>query len=1190
MAPPFNWRGYTAVDPLDRAPGPMRFVLTIAVSTIVASLFLYVQRDVYHVVGFSRWVFWIGVGLYGVGMGSLLVVLRKSSSLLFYLIIVGLAVPVDLFLEAHCRPYPKTAWWTYVDGGLLSPVPVPLRFLVAWSIDGLIQGPFVLWLARLLADLIYPASKSEAAPTFEQNQALFPSEWTDEPVDKPARDAGYWWLRLFGLGYFTYMVFGLIGALGSSPWPGPLKSSIDLTYWNPALAIDTFSKISLMVLLSFVGAYNRNVRWHCVLGLIAGHSVSVAASLSFCFGADHDTFQRYSLLASAIVDGGMVLVFAWLLVRHRHDARQFAPLREPVDFVSQPDKLLKLFFYLLSAIMALSVVGAVMLRVYRDGSSGPGAVYGYPDPQLSNSITRFSTIAVLAFLLAKRETLRDYFTSILLAAFAVTIVGNSVLLLLGTPAGRTRIYTRGGGPAVHVDWFFGLQIAVYAAIVALLIGLRKMSYKVDYVVNVLNPSSAQNVIALHQAFHGDSAVNDSAVLAKIDRYIADIRGPKRGLLNFPFWIVEHLLSPVFGLHPTFSNMSSSEGRYFLRKYSLRPPRERARAFVPLLADFAARIGGAVQAFVTVAHYTTIRGWEEIGYIPPDARDRLQGDFPAYPAPSREPAALPHHHREATNFKPALPPPRPLAAPRVSMPFAEPQIPDDVDYLIVGSGAGGAPMAFRLACGVKDPGRILVVDTGRRYSPLEDFNDDEMQMIPMLYKDGGLQASKRFDLRVLQAECVGGGTVINNAICLRMPTTTRDTWAKDYGLRLSELDDTEDDNGQGIKPGEYSRIAEEIDITRIPDVAINHLVAEKFEAGVAGLNGADLSRPQRLWANQRNMVGDGLCNLGNKRLRKRSMLETYLPWAEARGVKVIGETTALGFVRGERGNRAEAVFLRMRHGDTKRVRVRKAVIVAAGTIASSQFLIRSGVRTNVGQGMSCNFAFPVAFEFQDRLDAFDGAQITLGAFDVDNRASFETYFNPPGAFALSLPFCFNRADNLMKRYRYLVNFGALVGSESNGTIEVPGDPVSRRPFTSRSFSWRLGHRDRDNIKYAMTTLLELGLAAKATRCVLPTEPGIELRLTRDNVLRFKQEIANYPLTMADLRLTTAHPQGGNRMVADCSPQRSQRVVNQDFRVDGLENVFVADASIFPTGITVNPQWTIMGLSSLAAARIISVCEE
>jgi choline dehydrogenase-like flavoprotein len=148
-------------------------------------------------------------------------------------------------------------------------------------------------------------------------------------------------------------------------------------------------------------------------------------------------------------------------------------------------------------------------------------------------------------------------------------------------------------------------------------------------------------------------------------------------------------------------------------------------------------------------------------------------------------------------------------------------------------------------------------------------------------------------------------------------------------------------------------------------------------------------------------------------------------------------------------------------------------------------------------------------------------------------------------------------------------------------------VERAPdiLNGRAFSWELGDGDRANIKYALATLVEIGRHAGATRAFIPTEPGIELALDGNSVDRFRSALAGFPLTMNSLRLTTAHPQGGNGMYGDSSSLRRLRVVDSDFRLDGYENVFVADASLFPSTITVNPQWTIMAMSSLAAKSVL-----
>jgi choline dehydrogenase-like flavoprotein len=444
------------------------------------------------------------------------------------------------------------------------------------------------------------------------------------------------------------------------------------------------------------------------------------------------------------------------------------------------------------------------------------------------------------------------------------------------------------------------------------------------------------------------------------------------------------------------------------------------------------------------------------------------------------------------------------------------------------------------------------------------------MIRKLYKEGGLQQTKRFDLTILQGECVGGSTVINNAICFRMPEQVQKRWTDDFGLDLSALDQ------------EYDRIGGELEISTLDPIAVNTRVEAAFRAGVAGYNATmpngALLGPEILRGNFRNELGTGLANIGDRHVRKRSMLETYVPWAEAHGATTIGNLSAVRFVAQNR--RATSVMVRTSLGALKTIRVRKAVVVSGGVIASSNFLMRSGLRKNVGQRTSCNFAFPLAFDFAEEMRAYDGVQITLGATDPQNRAVFETYFNPPGSFALSLPFYFERRDSAMSRYSNLVNFGGLVGAESNGVVERTPDILSGRAFT-----WELGDGDRTNIKYALATLVEIGRHAGATRAFLPTEPGIELPLDGSSVDRFRAALAGFPLTMSSLRLTTAHPQGGNGMYGDGSPLKGLRVVDGEYRLDGFENVFVADASIFPSTITVNPQWTIMAMSSLAAKSVL-----
>jgi choline dehydrogenase-like flavoprotein len=75
------------------------------------------------------------------------------------------------------------------------------------------------------------------------------------------------------------------------------------------------------------------------------------------------------------------------------------------------------------------------------------------------------------------------------------------------------------------------------------------------------------------------------------------------------------------------------------------------------------------------------------------------------------------------------------------------------------------------------------------------------------------------------------------------------------------------------------------------------------------------------------------------------------------------------------------------------------------------------------------------------------------------------------------------------------------------------------------------------------------------------------------------------TERDVLLGTGHPQGGNRI----SKNRGRDgidggVIDPDFKVYGYDNLYVCDASVFPTATTVNPQLTVMTLAHYAADRI------
>jgi choline dehydrogenase-like flavoprotein len=473
--------------------------------------------------------------------------------------------------------------------------------------------------------------------------------------------------------------------------------------------------------------------------------------------------------------------------------------------------------------------------------------------------------------------------------------------------------------------------------------------------------------------------------------------------------------------------------------------------------------------------------------------------------------------------------------------------------------------------------LPIFERGAHNSPVQDFSDDELRMIRTLYAEGGLQLSRTFDFTVLQGETVGGSTVINNAICIEMPEVTKREWAG-HGIDLDSIN------------LHYANVKGEINIAELDANAVNQNVEALFRRGVSGYNaaagaGSALEGARVLTGNFLNCVGCGLCNIGCRRLRKLSALETYLPWAESRGVVIHSNVDAVKCetqpVR-EGGKKVTSVLVRRQGGEFKRVRVRKAAILAGGAIASSRFLMRSELGgERVGKRLSCNYALPTLVEFDETVDAFDGLQITMFAAPESYNAIFETTYNAPGAYSISLPLHFGEHFKMMSAYRNGVNFGALVGSDPCGEVRR-----SRDIMFGRAIEWEPTEGDIKKVKDALKTLVGVGRAAGGNRIILPTRPALVIPLRNgvdvDEALDGFGELLK---DRKDFNFVTAHPQGGNMMAGPESPNYKERVVEVDFRVRGTDNLFVCDASIFPTGARVNPQWTIMALASIASESVV-----
>ena len=471
----------------------------------------------------------------------------------------------------------------------------------------------------------------------------------------------------------------------------------------------------------------------------------------------------------------------------------------------------------------------------------------------------------------------------------------------------------------------------------------------------------------------------------------------------------------------------------------------------------------------------------------------------------------------------------------------------VDAVVIGSGAAGSVMAYEIA---RRGHSVAVLERGRREDP-QTFEHDELAMFPRVYKQAGLQPTKDRNGFILQGATVGGSTVINNAIWMR---PNLDRILPRWQQRGATVDRTK-------LEAAYTELEHALHVSPLPQALANKgacvFMRGCSELGIPG---------EYLENNRSECIGCGFCNYGCRYNRKCSMLVTYIPWAEGRGVEVIDQCDdANVLTRGMRAVGVEATRL------GKRLSIEaERVVVCGGAIGSSAVLLRSGIDLDgrVGRGLHVLGGVFLTGETAEVIDGFDGIGLCCVAHASDDYV-LESYFAPPVAFSLRLGGWFLSHFDRASRYRHFIDGGIMVGTNpSNGvvTLNRKGEVVIDLTFDTQDIArLRSGIETMARIYFAGGALKVYPSSYKFIEFVHPQQLGQLDRMIRQP---------------DDLLLGSAHPQGGNPMSED--PARG--VVDLGFRVHGYENLFVGDTSVWPENIWANCQATAMAMSHYAATFV------
>ena len=505
---------------------------------------------------------------------------------------------------------------------------------------------------------------------------------------------------------------------------------------------------------------------------------------------------------------------------------------------------------------------------------------------------------------------------------------------------------------------------------------------------------------------------------------------------------------------------------------------------------------------------------------------------------------------------------------------EDDVVEQADVCIVGSGAAGSVLAKELA----EQGRSVILLERGGYYEGKDMNQRSVDMMPLLWKNAGFNFDDDLKIAIAQGSCLGGSTIINDAVCFDPPKKVIDEW-RQQGVNYTDEELETHTN----------KVNQILNVSEVTDEELNrnNLML------MLGAKKLGLREHRKNKRNCLNCMQCGYCHLGCHYETKQDMLQTYLHQAlenQNSQIKIYCNCNVEKLERDETGKTIQGVegtFMDSSGNKKFRIRVNaKIVIISGGAIASSKILLQNNIaQSTAGKGLCLHPAPFVIGDFDTEIKGNQGIPMSYTVHDFGvTRTNDQTVqehnfsgkefliegiYLPLLQFSMALPVDVGQHMQLMQRFNNFSMAGVLVRDGNNGR-------VSLTPTGRASVKYSLQSDEIKTISKGIEIIASMWFKLGAKR-VITSLTSMPIINREDDLPNLLHELESHP---ENLRLGSAHPQSGNMIGTD--PVNS--VVDSDCKVHDFTNLFVCDASVFPTSVGVNPQITVMVIASIVAQRI------
>lgn len=481
-------------------------------------------------------------------------------------------------------------------------------------------------------------------------------------------------------------------------------------------------------------------------------------------------------------------------------------------------------------------------------------------------------------------------------------------------------------------------------------------------------------------------------------------------------------------------------------------------------------------------------------------------------------------------------------------------------MIVGAGPGGSAAARGLAlAGAK----VILVEEGPSVRRFEGHFGPVLRHHQQ--EGGAMVAMSSSPIPIAAGRGLGGGTIINSAIAWRAPADVLDGWREVIG---------DDGFGSAAMAPTYDMLWQLLGIwsTRLEVAGENNTLIVRG-ARAMGFEGGYLERATP------GCAGCGVCYFGCPTGGKSSMDTTLLADAVTMGARIQAETKVDRILVESVGGQDRAVGISglMSNPDSGEVGGRytvraKRVLVCAGGVGTPRLLHHAGLGETLGPALG------------EGLHLHPGSAV-LGWCDHDvlmwQCATQGAYFHPPGMHGV-LPHTFSSppeailsmltltgqaTKQALPKLKKLCGCVVMISDTGTGSVRAWGDGRARISYT-------FAPADIDRIKTGMYYTAQVLLAGGARSVFAPVH-GTGTYTSADELRN-----ALAPLPLENFVLYASHPMSSCRMGKD--PATS--VIGATGESHGLPGLFIADSSMFPTSLGVNPSLTTMAMGTLLGERL------